>query len=154
LNWNNAADVLILVGMVALFIGAIIYRQRRNSTAPMLIVFNLYRDIDKNMKLVNRSSQIRKAVRFKTKAWRKSQTHLDFLNEELRSAINAGFRLADEFNTQIENAKKTGAVVLLSTLPVESLTEPMTKAKTGLGEWIREHWGDRSLMPKRIGFFN
>jgi len=75
-NWQ---DVALLVLVVALFIGSIFFRKRRTGTAPMVIAMGLYRDVDKNQKLVEAFSFRLKIKKFKTKTWQKHKNRVDFL---------------------------------------------------------------------------
>jgi len=152
-DWSNWQDIGLLVLLVALFIGSIFFRKRRGETAPMVIAMGLYRDVDKNQKLVEAFSFRLKIKKFKTKTWQKHKNRVDFLGEELRAALTDAFELAEDFNQQIDAAKKKGSSSYLSTIQVDKLGEPLARCRQGLEKWIQDNWGNRGLYPKRIGFF-
>ncbi len=154
MDWTNWQDIGLLVLLIAFFVVAVVFNKRRNNSAPMVVAMNLYRDIDKNQKMINSFSYQAKAKNFRVKNWQKNRTRMDFLNEDLRSDINAGFRMAEEFNQQIDMARKTGSATYPVSIQVDKLKEPLTRAREGLIKWIQDNWGNRAYLPKRIGFFN
>lgn len=154
MDWTNWQDIGILLLLVAFFVVAVVFNKRRNNAAPMVVAVNLYRDIEKNQKLINAFSYQAKARTFKVKNWQKNRNRMDFLSEELRSDINAGFTLVEDFNRQIDAARKAGSVSYPVGVQVDKLKEPFTRAREGLVKWIQDNWGNRAYLPKRIGFFN
>ncbi len=152
MDWSNWQDIGLLVLLVVLFIAAIIFK-RRGGTAPMVIAMGLYRDVDKNQKLVEAFSFRLKIKKFKTKTWQKHKNRVDFLGEELRAALTDAFKLAEDFNQQIDAAQKKGSSSYLSAIQVDKLKEPLARCRQGLEKWIQDNWGNRDLYPKRIGFF-
>jgi len=152
-DWSNWQDIGLLVLVVALFVGSIFFRKRRTGTAPMVIAMGLYRDVDKNQKLVEAFSFRLKIKKFKTKTWQKHKNRVDFLGEELRAALTDAFKPAEDFNQQIDAAQKKGSSSYLSAIQVDKLKEPLARCRQGLEKWIQDNWGNRDLYPKRIGFF-
>jgi len=152
-DWSNWQDVLLLVLLVGIFVGAIFLRRRRTETAPMVIAVELYRDVQKNQKLLEVFSFQLKVKRFKTKNWKKHNSRILFLSEGLRASLAEAFKLAEDFNQKIDEAQKQGSSSLLSMVQVDKLREPLAKSRQGLEQWIQENWGNRNLYPKRISFF-
>ncbi len=139
--------------LIIIFIASIFLRKKTGESAPMIIAMSLLRDVDKNQKLMEAFLFHWKAKKFKTENWRKYNTKLDFLDEELQIDISDAFRLAEDFNEQIEMARKNKTSSYLATVQVDRLRKPLAESRQGLDEWVQENWGNKEYYPKRHGLF-
>ena len=151
--WTRWQDVGLLLLVLLFFVAGIYLRNRRTANSPMMIALGLYRDIEHNRKLMEAFSMQKKGRLFKTRSWNRNRTRMDFLGSEVRSDINSSFKLAEEFNVHIQAANKSGSTSYLALVQVDNIRAPLIRAKLGLEQWIRENWGRRDLLPRRIGFF-
>jgi len=149
-GWQNLALIAVVI---IILIASIFLKKRKGESAPMLIAMGLLRDVDKNQKLMEAFLFHWKAKKFKTETWKNNNAKLDFLDEELQIALSDAFRIAEDFNLQIEAAKKHKSSSYLAAIQVDRLREPLAESRQGLEEWIQENWGKTELYPKRRGFF-
>lgn len=148
--WQNLALIAVVI---ILLIASIFFRKRKGESAPMVIAMSLLRDVDKNQKLMEAFLFHWKTKKFKTETWENNEEKLDFLDEELQIALSDAFEMAEEFNEQIEAARKHKTSSYLAAIQVDRLKEPLAESRQGLEEWIQESWGKPELYPKRRGLF-
>lgn len=149
-GWQSFA---LLALVIILLIASIFFRKRKGESAPMIIAMSLLRDVDKNQKLMEAFLFHWKTKKFKTENWEKYNDKIGFLDEELRMTLSDAFDLAEEFNEQIEAARKHKTSSYLAAIQVDKLREPLAESRQGLEEWVQENWGKPELYPKRRGLF-
>lgn len=149
-GWQNLALIAVVI---IILIASIFLKKRKGESAPMLIAMGLLREVDKNQKLMEAFLFHWKAKKFKTETWKNNNAKFDFLDEELQIALSDAFEMAEEFNQQIEAARKHKTSSYLAAIQVDRLREPLAESRQGLEEWIQENWGKTELYPKRRGFF-
>lgn len=139
MDFGDAGAILIIIIPIIMIILFTLFRTRiRGERTPLEIVASLIREIKDNQKLVEGFSfQLPK--KFKTGSWKRNNAGLDFLDQEVQTALSDAFSLAEDFNQQIEAAKKHKSASYLSSITVEKLTEPLAKSKQGLDEWLKEN---------------
>ena len=147
-------SVGLIVLVIVIFIASIFLKKRKgDSAAPMIIAMTLLRDVDKNQKLVQAFHFNWKTKKFKTENWKKYNSNIGFISEELSKHLSAAFMISEDFNERIAEAKKHKSSSYLATIQVDRLSVPLAKSREGLEQWVEENWGNSALYPKRRGLF-
>jgi hypothetical protein len=61
--------------------------------------------------------------------------------------------MTEEFNREIDAAKKYKSSSYLANIEVDKLRESLTRSKQGLEEWFAANKDKKGLMPKRRSLF-
>ena len=139
---------LILV-IVAVHIGAIFLgRRRRTATMPLEVVRNLLSEVRLNLSLAEVYSLNGRVKRFEIVSWRLNKSKLDFLNQVLQAALTDAFTMAEDYNQQMDIAKKHRSAGYLASINVDKLKESLAKSKEGLEQWLLSKVGTKEPPPK------
>ncbi len=114
------------------------WKGKGRGTSRLQSAINMISDVNENLKLMEQrrvNPQLTK--KFKTGAWNAYQDKLDYLEPETVTSLKETFTLINEFNTEIEIAKKSSSADTLQTMPLDKLKEPLDKSKEGLVKWLR-----------------
>jgi len=136
--FGEGSQWAILIPIIILIVLSFVMRRRRpaEKTDPE-IAGTLFLDVNENLKLAESFSFQRRPKKFRTGSWQRNSEKVDFLDASLRSSLADAFGLAEDFNQQIESAKKYKSTIYLSGVDVHKLEEPLTKSKQGLEEWLK-----------------
>ncbi len=158
-DFGEGSQWMILIPIIVLIVLSFVMRRRRpaEKTDPE-IAGSLFLDVNENLKLAESFSFQRRPKEFRTGSWQRNSEKVDFLDASLRSSLADAFGLAEDFNQQIESAKKYKSTIYLSGVDVHKLEEPLTKSKQGLEEWLKANMqqagpdaGRRGCMPGGFG---
>lgn len=136
--FGEGSQWAILIPIIILIVLSFVMRRRRpaEKTDPE-IAGSLFLDVNENLKLAESFSFQRRPKKFRTGSWQRNSEKVDFLDASLRSSLADAFGLAEDFNQEIESAKKYKSSIYLSGVDVHKLEEPLTKSKQGLEEWLK-----------------
>ena len=128
---------MILIPIIILIVFTFFFRRRKAEGTELEITASLLSDVNQNLKLVEAFGYQVRAKKFKTGSWERNSEKLGFLNRLLLDALSEAFSLAEDFNQEIEQAKRYKSTSYLSGISVSRLQEPLTKSKQGLEEWLK-----------------
>ena len=128
----------IIIPIIILIVLSFVMRRRRPAerTDPE-IAGSLFLDVNENLKLAESFSFQRRPRKFRTGSWQRNSEKVGFLPRTLQDALSTAFTLAEDFNQQIDAAKKYKSTIYLSGVDVQKLEGPLTKSKEGLEEWLK-----------------
>ena len=150
---EDTLGTLVPIVILAIFMLSNIFLRRRSMEKTELgKVATLIAEINHNLKIIDNFSFTLKVKKFKTGAWNRHKTRLEFLDERLRATLAKTFDLADAFNQQIDSARKHQSSSYLASIEVDKLTDWLTRSQQGLGEWFNQN-RDKELFPKKRGLF-
>ena len=152
---ETLSNILVIAGMVALIAFSIVMRRKRSSGNPLMDVARIMIDLNRNEKLADKfSSTSSRVKKFKTGAWRKKKDKVGFLGESIMTNLSAVFGMAEEYNTRIEQARKTNNTSYLVGIDVSKLREPVATSRQQLRVWFQENMYNPQYQPRRRGLFN
>ena len=140
-------NFLPLVLLVVFLVTSIFLKKRRGGAVertPLEVVSNMLSEIIYNQQLMEAflvNWQVRK---FKTGSWNRNKNKLDFLDHQLQITLSDAFGTAEDFNQQIDAAKKHKTASYLANINVEKLRVPLAKCKQGLEEWLQTNLGQKA----------
>ena len=136
--FGEGSQWVIIIPIIILIVLTFVMRRRRpaEKTDPE-IAGTLFFDVNENLKLAESFSFQRRPKKFRTGSWQRNSEKVGFLDASLRSSLADAFGLAEDFNQEIESAKKYKSTIYLSGVDVHKLEEPLTKSKEGLEEWLK-----------------
>ena len=157
--FGEGSQWAILIPIIILIVLTFVMRRRRpaEKTDPE-IAGSLFLDVNENLKLAESFSFQRRPKKFRAGSWQRNSEKVNFLPRTLQDALSTAFTLAEDFNQQIDAAKKYKSTIYLSGVDVHKLEEPLTKSKEGLEEWLKANIqqagpeaGRRGCMPGGFG---
>ena len=137
-DFGEGSQWAIIIPIIILIVLSFVMRRRRPAEkTDTEIAGSLFLDANENLKLAESFSFQRRPKKFRTGSWQRNSEKVDFLDASLRSSLADAFGLAEDFNQEIEAAKKYKSTIYLSGVDVHKLEEPLTKSKQGLEEWLK-----------------
>ena len=149
------ANLPFIIGIVALiFLQFILARRRKPGTTNQEIVQSLLSDVRLNLALVETVGLRQKPRKFAASSWRINKTKLDFLDQPLQVALSDAFMMIEDFNRQIEAAKKYKSTSYMASMNVDKLKKPLAKSQEGIEKWLLENTGGKEPSSKYHGMFD
>ena len=138
MDFGEGSQWTILIPIIVIIVLSFVMRRRKPAEKTEVdIVGSLFIDVSENLKLVEKFSFRGRPKKFQTGSWQRNSEKLDFLDSSLRSALDDAFGMAEDFNKEIEAAKKYKSTSYLSAISVDKLNAPLVKSKDGLEEWLK-----------------
>jgi len=138
---DNIIPILIVVGLIILqlFVG----RKRRGAKSQQQIVQSLLLEVRLNQTLVETFNQREKPKKFENTGWRLYKNRLDFLSQSIQTDLTNAYMIIDDFNIQIESAKKFKSTSYMVSVDANRLQEPLRKCREELEKWLQLSTGSR-----------
>ena len=134
---DTAINILIILG-IAFLIGINLFiKSRHQARTPAEIVLGLLSEINHNQKLVADFQFHLNVKKFKTDSWKVYKTKVDFLGQSLLTTLDTAFSMAENFNHDIDTAKKYKSASYLAVISIDKLKELLAQSKQGLEEWLQ-----------------
>jgi len=146
-------NILLVVVIILFMLGSIFLRRRSAEKTELGKIVSLLSEINQNLKIIDAFSFHWRTKKFKTGAWQRNTTKLDFLDERLQTTLANAFGMAEEFNREIDEARRHKSSSYLASIKVDKLKDVMTKGQQELGEWFQENKDKQELLPRKRGLF-
>lgn len=146
---GNLPVILLVIGLILIQI--LLRRGLKPRTTPPEIAQNLLAEVRLNQALIESFDFREKPKKFEAASWQRSKDKLDFLSHPLQRALSDTFMLVEEFNQQIDAAKKYRSDSYLVNINVARLKEPLAKSRQGLEEWLMSKTGTGDSSPQVPG---
>lgn len=144
---------IILAVIVLLLLQYLFWRPKPERTHQE-IAHSLLSEVKLNQGLVEIFGLREKPKKFEITSWQRNKTRLDFLDESLQTSLSDAFGIVEDFNRQIESAKKHKSPSYMAGLNVGKLKEPLAKSKQGLEDWFLANTGRKEPPLKYPGIFD
>lgn len=145
----------IIVMVIALiFLQFFLRRRRKPEATQREIVQSLLSEARMNLSLIEASRFRSQVKKFEAGSWQRNKNKLDFLEQSLQTVLSDAFMKVEDFNQQIEAAKKYKSASYMVNIDVDKLTTPLTKSKEGLEEWLLAQTGTKEPPPRYPGMFD
>lgn len=151
MDWGNPLIIAVILGLVLL---QFFLRRRKPATVSQEVVQRLLTEVKVNQALVEVAHLREKPHKFMVNTWRMNKTKLDFLGQSLQGALSDAFDLFEEFNQQIDAAKKHKSARYMADIDAKKLKEPLAQSKQGLEEWLLAKTGSKDPPPKYPSMFD
>lgn len=137
IDWGEIGQVLsYLVPVVAFIVINIFFRKQQEQKRQRQMVQGLLSEIEYNQKLMDAFLFKWQAKKFKTGAWKNNRNKMDYIDQSLHNTLAGAYDIAEEFNREIEAAKKHRSPGYLAGIRLERLKEPLEKSRQGLELWL------------------
>jgi len=134
---DTATNILFILGIAFLIAINLFLKSRHQARKPAEMVLSLLSEINHNQKLVEDFQFHLNVKKFKTESWKISKTKVNFLGQSLLTTLDTAFSMTENFNHDIDTAKKYKSTGYLTVISIDKLKEPLAKSKQGLEEWLQ-----------------
>jgi len=136
-DWENIGSILsYLVPIVAFIVFNVIFRKRQQQKRQQQVVRSLLLEIDYNQKLMEAFLFKWQSRKFKTGTWKSNRDKMDYIDQSLHNTLAGAYEIAEEFNGEIDAAKKHKSSSYLAGIQVDRLKGPLARSRQGLKEWL------------------
>jgi hypothetical protein len=136
-DWGDIGQVLsYLIPVVAFILFNVFFRKQQERKRRQQVVRSLVSEIDYNQKLLEAFLYKWQTKKFKTGTWKANQAKMDYIDQSLLSTLAGAYEIAEQFNSEIEAAKKHRSASYLVGIQMDRLREPLAKSRQGLEEWL------------------
>ncbi|MFC1932990.1 hypothetical protein ACFLXU_05110 [Chloroflexota bacterium] len=138
----------IIAAVIGLILLQLFLRKRKPETTHQEIVQSLLSEVKLNHALAESYHLQQKPKKFETVSWQRNKNKLDFLSHSLQVVLSDTFMVAEDFNQQIDAAKKYKSASYMVNVNVDKIKGPLAKSKQGLEEWLQRNVGTKEPPPK------
>jgi hypothetical protein len=149
-DWEGIGKILsYLIPVIAFILFNVFFRKQQEAKRQQQVVRSLLSEISYNQKLLEAFLFKWQAKKFKTGTWKRNRDKMDYIDQGLRAILAGAYEIAEEFNGEIEAAKKHKSASYLAGIQVDRLQEPLAKSRQGLEEWLELNKGKKE--PVKLG---
>jgi len=136
-DWEDIGGILTYLVPVLIFILInVFFRKHQEQKRRQQVVRSLLSEIDYNRELMETFLFKWQAKKFKTGTWKSNKDKVDYIDQSLQNTLAGAYAIAEEFNSEIEAAKKHKSSSYLAGIQVDRLKEPLAKSKQEREEWL------------------
>jgi hypothetical protein len=149
---DSGQNFLIIAVIIGLLLLQFFLRRRRSpATTQQQIVQNLLAEVKFNLRLAEVLTLSWQAKKFITTSWQIDKNKLDFLDQSLQGTLSDAFAIEEDFNQQLDIAKKHKSSGYMASIDLAKLKEKLTKSREGLEEWLLAKTGTKEPPPQYPG---
>ncbi len=134
---GGGSQWMLIIPLIVLIVFSIFMRRRKSENSPQDIVMSLISDLHSNQRVVEQFESQTRPTKLKIGSWQRNRDKIGFLDETTRSNVSNFFKMAEDFNLQMDTAKRYKTTSYLSGMNTEKMREPLTKSIEGLQEWLK-----------------
>ena len=149
---ENLPFIALIIGLILLQF--FLRRRRSPETTQERIAELLASEVRVNLRLAEVLAAGEPIKRFITTNWRINKNKVDFFEQALQVALTDAFTIAEDYNQQVNAAKKFKSAGYIASIDVEKLKDKLTKSKEGLEQWFLSKTGSKEPPPKTPGMFD
>ena len=136
-DWEDIGSLFTyFLPVLAFVIINIFFRKQQQQKRRQQVVRSLLSEIDYNQKLMEAFLFKWQAKKFKTGTWKSNRGKMDYIDQSLHNTLAGAYEIAEQFNSEIDTAKKHKSSSYLAGIQVDRLKEPLARSKQGLKEWL------------------
>lgn len=143
MDFGNLSEVmpviLVIIGLVA-----IQFFMRRKNVSPSShqhVVHAILSDIRVNLRLVDILMGGEQIKRFAVNGWKTSRNNIEFLSQNLQSALTDAFDIAQDYNNQVAATKQFKPTNYIASIDTVKLKERLQRCKSALEDWLMTNVG-------------
>ena len=137
-DWSEIGKVIgYIVPLVILFVVNVLFRKQQEQKRRLEVIRSLLSEISYNQKHMEAFSFQWQTKKFKTGNWKRNKDKMDYIDQNLHATLAGAYEIVEEFNREIDTAKKHKSVSYLASIQVDRLEKPLAKSKQGLEEWLQ-----------------
>ena len=141
-----------LVPVIIFIVINIFFRKQQEQKRRQSTVRRLLSEIDYNQKLVEAFHFQWQVKKFKTRNWKRNKDKMDYIDQSLHATLVSAYEIIEEFNREIDMAKKNQSASYLAGIQMDRLGKPLARSKQGLEEWLQLNKGKEKMFKRGHNF--
>jgi hypothetical protein len=131
--------ILVIIGLIAL---QFFLRKKGGSSSPhQYVVHSILSDIRVNLRLVQVLMEGEQIKRFAVKGWIMNMNNIEFLSQNLQSALTDAFNIAQDYNEQVSTTKQFQTSNYVASIDTVKLKDRLQRCKSALEDWLMKNVG-------------
>jgi len=130
-----------MVPVIILILVSVFFKKQQEQKRRLAAIQSLLSEINYNQKLMEAFLFQWQAKKFKIGIWKRNRDKMDYIDQSLHATLASVYEISDEFNREIDTAKKHKSASYLASIEVDRLREPLARSKQGLEEWLQLNKG-------------
>ncbi|HEY93953.1 MAG TPA: hypothetical protein G4O15_03310 [Dehalococcoidia bacterium] len=143
MDFGNLSEVMPVI-LVILGLVAIQLFMRRKNVSPSShqhVVHAILSDIRVNLRLVQILMDGEQIKRFAINGWKTNRNNIEFLSQNLQSALTDAFNIALDYNEQVSTTKQFKTSNYIASIDTVKLRDLLQKCKSALEDWLMNNVG-------------
>ena len=137
-----------IIPVIILLVVNVFFRKQQEQKRRLTTVRSLLSEINYNQELMEAFSLQWQTKKFKMATWKRNKDRMDYIASGLRYTLASAYEIAEEFNREIDTAKKHKSLSYLASIQVDRLREPLAQSKQGLEEWLQLNKGKERIFKR------
>jgi hypothetical protein len=156
MDWGDITENIPIIAMIiGLILLQIFLRRRRGpQTGNQYIAESLMSEIRVNLRLAEVLAEGEPIKRFITTAWKINRNKIEFLEQQVQSALTDAFTIAEDYNQQVAASRKYRSTSYIASIDVQKLQAKLTSSKEGLEQWFLSTTGSKEPPTQSPGIFD
>ena len=136
--FGDKSELAYLIPIIVLIALSFFLRRRKPAERTEVdIVGSLFFEVKENLGVVEAIGPRTSFKKLKTGSWKRNSGKVDFLDESLRNNLAQAFSLAEDYNMQVDAAKKFKSTSYLASINIDRLKRSLAASHDGLEGWLR-----------------
>ncbi|MFC1939422.1 hypothetical protein ACFLXO_01895 [Chloroflexota bacterium] len=154
MDFDAISEKIPIIALIAtlIIVQFLFGRRRKPAATHQQIIQNLLMEVRLNQAMLESYNQLQKPKKFEVNDWKRSRDKIDFLGQGLQRSLSDAYMIIEDFNQQIDEAKRYKSVGYMASVNPDKLKEPLAKCRQGLEEWLLA--STAANPPKRPGIFD
>ena len=145
-DWGDIGKILTyLVPVTIIILTNVVFRKQKQQKEKVTVVRSLLSETEYNQKLIQALSLQWQTKKLKTNTWKRNKDKMDYIDPGLRYTLADAYEIAEEFNREIEAAKKHKSTSYLASIQTSRLEKPLAQSKQELEEWLELNQSKKKL---------
>lgn len=131
--------ILVIIGLIA--IQLFLRRKGGSRSSHQYVVHSILSDVRVNLRLVDILMEGEQIKRFAVSGWNLNRNNIEFLSQNLQSALIEAFDIVQDYNDQVATTKQFKTSNYVAGIDTVKLKERLQKSKSALEDWLMNHVG-------------
>jgi hypothetical protein len=131
--------ILVIIGLIV--IQLFMRRKGTSKSSHQHSVHAILSDVRVNLRLVDILMEGEQIKRFAINGWKTSKNDIEFLSQNLQSALTDAFDIAQDYNEQVATTKQFQPSNYKASIDTVKLKDRLQKCKSALEDWLMTNVG-------------
>ena len=143
MDFGNISEVMpvILVILALVVLQLFMRRKGTSKSSHQHVVHAILSDVRVNLRLVEILMEGEQIKRFALNGWKTSRSDIEFLSQNLQSALADAFGIAQDYNEQVATTKHFMTSNYEASIDTVKLKDLLQRCRSGLEDWLMTNVG-------------
>ena len=146
MDFGDLSEVLPVILVIIGIIGLQFFLRRKggsssSSSSHQHVVHAILSDIRVNIRLVQVLMDGEQIKRFAINGWNTNRDNIEFLSQNLQSALADSFNIAQDYNEQVATTKQYQSTNYVASIDTVKLKDQLQKCRSALEDWLMNNVG-------------